>query len=518
MINKSRILRIFIAALAVAFVLPGTAAPPEKKFSVAMSPNTIGTSASLNATITNETPNGNSSINSLILTLPAGYTVDVSMTPSANWPGNVTWTSTSISVSNMSPLKPRDTFMLSFKVSVDSAAAGSCAPQLWNARAWTGSSFSGDTFRQLFPPEIAVNSTTTVVSGYALNFSPGPSNTTKNVAITPAVGVTLSSSCGPLNGPVTITVPGCTGACLTGNTATSSGGIATFPNLKIANPGAFHLVASSPGFTSITSASFTVFDGILKCEPGMPFTFSQFPPGVTNITQPGYAEGQRGKNNKDGSLCVPVAYSFINDILGSNTVMLKWDTASQPGAAFKYTVTWKPEYVDATTGMPSRTTYVAWFDSAGMPTPLVPGRACIGNQLPAPYGTLAVDIPNATDTLITVNPSVTLPPTPFPIVIDKERMTVTAVAGSAFTVVRGVGGTAAAAHLASPAPKYAMSTPLPLDGAIPPKQMQVCIVEEGWTTVPSGTPDCLPANPLQACVLFSTTVYDIGDGIVSRDF
>ncbi len=76
---------------------------------------------------------------------------------------------------------------------------------------------------------------------------------------------------------------------------------------------------------------------------GHAFQVRPVPPGVTSITQPGYASGQRGEYNKDGSLCVPVAYSFINDILGTNTVMLKWDTASQPGAAFKYTVTWKPE-------------------------------------------------------------------------------------------------------------------------------------------------------------------------------
>ena len=78
MLAELRVLRFFVAALAIAFVLPVNAAPPEKKFSVAMSPNTIGASASLTATIKNETPNGNSSINSLILTLPTDYTVDVS--------------------------------------------------------------------------------------------------------------------------------------------------------------------------------------------------------------------------------------------------------------------------------------------------------------------------------------------------------------------------------------------------------------------------------------------------------
>ena len=51
--------------------------------------------------------------------------------------------------------------------------------------------------------------------------------------------------------------------------------------------------------------------------------------------------------NKDGTTCVPVEYTFTNNILTNNSVDLKWNVATQPGAAFKYTMTWKPEYVNA---------------------------------------------------------------------------------------------------------------------------------------------------------------------------
>jgi hypothetical protein len=251
----------------------------------------------------------------------------------------------------------------------------------------------------------------------------------------------------------------------------------------------------------------------------MPYTFSSFPAGVTNINQPGYAAGQRGQFNKDGSQCIPVGYTFTNDILSSNSVLLQWNVASQPGAAFRYTVTWKPEYVDAATGLPSRKTRVAWYDPTGTTLgPLVLGRACLSANLPTPYGALSGPI-GVGDTVIPVNASATLPVAPFPVVIDKERMTVTAVAGGSWTVARGAGGTTAAAH---PSAAVVMTTPLPLDGN--GNEMRMCIAEEGWTAVAPGAPDC-PVTPMagapsapQACVMYSTTVLDIGDGFMNRDF
>ena len=133
--------------------------------------------------------------------------------------------------------------------------------------------------------------------------------------------------------------------------------------------------------------------------------------------------------------------------------------------------------------MPARVTRVAWYDPTGTTlSPLVPGRACLSPNLPAPYGALSGAI-DAGDTTIPVSVSATLPVAPFPIVIDKERMTVTAVAAGSWTVVRGAGGTTAAAHASG---QSMMSTPLPLDGS--GNEMRVCIVEEGWTAVTRACP------------------------------
>jgi hypothetical protein len=512
----------FVSALAFAlFALPAIAAP-EKKFSVAMSPSSIpAATVTLNATILNETPNGNSSINSLTLVAPAGLAIanTAADPPTATWPGTITFNAGSISISNMSPLKPRGSFVLTLKVS---ATAGNCDARTWNAQAWTGSSFAGDTFRQLFPPETTANPTTTVTGAYVLQFVSQPQNAVKGAVITGSAGpvsVQLSTACGiatSFNGNVNLT--GASG--LSGASVNAVGGTATFPALSINAAGIYALVANAPavGATSAPSASFTVYDGELKCEPGVPYTFNSFPPGVGNITQPGYAAGQRGMYNKDGSPCVPVGYTFTNDILNTNSVLLQWNVPSQPAAAFRYTVTWQPEYVDATTGMPNRVTRVAWYGPTGVLGALVPGRACRSANLPSPLGALGNAI-GAGDSVIPVMVSASVPGTPFPIVVDNERMIVTAVAGGSWTVVRGAGGTTAAVHAAATA---VMTTPLPLDGA--GKEMRMCIAEEGWIAIEPGVPGCplpptpgAPATP-PACVLYSTTVIDIGDGFMSRDF
>src|SRR2546423_12932366 len=72
---------VMVMGLAV-FALPSTAQSPQKIFSLKMDTVPSGGSVTagatgvvLSATFRNETPNGNSSINSTILTVPAGITV-----------------------------------------------------------------------------------------------------------------------------------------------------------------------------------------------------------------------------------------------------------------------------------------------------------------------------------------------------------------------------------------------------------------------------------------------------------
>ena len=99
---------------------------------------------------------------------------------------------------------------------------------------------------------------------------------------------------------------------------------------------------------------------------------------------------------------------------------LHWNTTTQPGATFLYTVTWKPEWINWHTGMPyPNTTMVRWFKPDGVTyaTDAVQGRACLAmntipgdnsvnppaaaSYLPTPYGTLAQNVV-ASDTTIAV--------------------------------------------------------------------------------------------------------------------
>ena len=534
--------RALTAILILAFAVPGMAATPEKKFSVVISPNLISSgSVSLSAKIKNETPNGNSSINSWILRLPAGYTLDTATLPTANWAGQIAYTSTSVSMSNMSPLKPLQSFVLTLKVNAPAGSTlSACTPSVWTAQAWTGSNFSGDTFRQLFPPELNVDSTTVVGTPQQLSFTTQPpSQVVKGETI--PVGVLVSTTCGPVKAAnVVINVAGCTAGCLTGTTTatTNANGIASFTDLKILVPGTYELTATSTGYPPV-SATIKVFDGTLNCEPNPPYAFESLPPGVTNSSQSGYAAGQRGRFNKDGSQCNPVDYVFTNNILTQNPITLRdnnvhleWDTVVDPYATFMYSMTWKTEDVDTASpnaGWPVfKRAYVAWQTlSDGITPKFVPAIACLSSELPAPYATINVAVPDATTTTLQIAvPSPltqfwhALPATvPFPIVVGIERMNVTAMSvvssGSPaiynLTVVRhdGVPASRAAPHAAG---ALVMSTPLPIDSDTASdnyqQQANMCVANHGWMAA-----GIHPVTGV-AQIRYFTTVIDIGDGWV----
>ena len=511
----------FLAVMLVAALAgPASAGSPEKIFTLTMSPASVaaGATASFTATFRNATPSGNSSINSLILTAPAGVTITaVSAPPSGS--ASIGTGGASVSVSNMSPVKPGQTFVVTLSATIP--ASPGCTSYAWSAQSWTGSSFSGDTFRLLPPPQSSL--TTNVASSCQLRFVPGktPQAALTNAVITSVAGnpagapvqvelIDGSTRVTTFTGTVTLTkTPASSSGAASGAAVAAVAGLATFPSLSINATGTYALVAGSPGvLSSAPSPSFTIYGGDIFCGDDVSSTFAN--PDTLADTAPGYAAGMRGKYNKNGSTCIKVDYTFTNDILANNVVHLAWDTNVQPYASFAYTMNWRLMSVDAD-GWTAIRPDVAWeADGSGNPI-YVPGLACLAPSLPAPYGTLGANIATA-DPSVVVNTTAPIPAAPFAIVVGTERMQVTSVTGAAspytLAVNRGQGGTTAASHSSGDS---VMSTPLPIVPAsyalYAGQQARMCIVDHGFTAAGTDASG-------NALVMYSTTVFDIGDGWV----
>jgi hypothetical protein len=176
---------------------------------------------------------------------------------------------------------------------------------------------------------------------------------------------------------VTVTLTG-TGASFTGSTATGSGSISltgTFNDIS----NSVTLTASATGYEPVTTGAFKVFaSGELDCaatapSPGGTGYFAALPSGVATVTDIGYAAGYRSANDKTDP-CDKLNYTFTNNIgtvlapgaagatdnvgniLPANAVSMVWDTAYEPNAVFTYTLTFLPEYVSPSTGLPAKKT------------------------------------------------------------------------------------------------------------------------------------------------------------------
>ena len=124
-----------LAVVLAALALPSVAGNDKKQVNVMLNAPSGQTTApfTVNATVTNK---GNSTISSFSLTVIFGQTV-VGVVPAAS--GKATFTASTVSVKNMSPLKSGDSFMVQILMNT-------CGDSHWGATAWTGSQLNGQSF------------------------------------------------------------------------------------------------------------------------------------------------------------------------------------------------------------------------------------------------------------------------------------------------------------------------------------------------------------------------------------
>jgi hypothetical protein len=575
----------FLVLCFAAFALSSTAAlGADKQYTLDISPSSGTSPLMVTATFTNQ---GNSSFNSLTLTPPTGsnYTITGLGASRGDW----SLVNGSIQVLNINlPTGTGQYVTVTFTLATSSCAAQSGD---WKAVVYTGSSLTGQKFQQVAP-----SSTSTSVSAvcWTLTYSAGPhgtisgatpqtvanggsgtavtavanpgyrfvrwsdgstanprtdTNVTGNISVTANFVGTLAwgtqphgALAGGLIGPVTVTGTGLDGdtitlslgpsGTLTGNTATMTGGVATFNDVKTAADtpaGQYTLTASdttNADVQPVSSNAFTVSanNGILTCP-----TDTNPPTGAVtsfdiNDTSSSYVDSTGSRtDNKEGSPCVAIPFSVVASVSPVHKITVNWDELAQPNVALEIHVTWPPELVGA--GMLPKPTY---YD-IGLGTFLA-GQCLATSATPADppeqIGTLNADI-DASQTSIPMS-FTKLPPYPFPIILrssasgtDPERMLVTGADGSTagnYIVVRATGLTPASQHTNG---FPVMWTPMPVDdgsGTNAPAgaQVQTCVFDE--TTTPVDLALCGPqtSEPLQPCVQATQKLRVTGDWLISK--
>jgi hypothetical protein len=218
---------------------------------------------------------------------------------------------------------------------------------------------------------VAVQASDTGVATYfalqatygAIAFGNQPAETQKNSPITDGSGPIRVTITPPAGGAavadgteVDLTLQAISGSgALSGGTAYTSAGVATFPALAVSAPGQYRLVATSGGAT-VTSSAFVIADQVTTCPAGKNCTSSGGSTSNTQVTaSTSFTSGnQLGVSVIDGGVGIPAgvcngfvplgAGSFI-DILngvvgGGGNITASWTLAKSlvmqagnPGAA-----------------------------------------------------------------------------------------------------------------------------------------------------------------------------------------
>lgn len=328
------------------------------KYSVSGIPASVapGSTNNLTVSLSNLAAPNAPPITSLVLTVPAGLTVPLQTPPAGvSIAGNVVTVSRTVA-GNAST---------SFALTVE--APKSCTGT--DAASWGPA---------VGPSSYSIDATSQTTTGIS---APVPacsvSITTPSSAAAGAANpfdVTVNLIGGPGNANVTLdSTCSFTGA----GTKTASGYSAAFTG-SVANPATCTFSASADkGYGSAPPLTgFKVYSGAVDCGPldsAAPIpAAAQFDASTVcgapsiSINNPGFAAGFRGPNKNPGT-CNLINATLTNNICGATgttktdangnivppkAVSFVWDTGLPDRAAFTYTLTWKAEYVDPSTGLP----------------------------------------------------------------------------------------------------------------------------------------------------------------------
>ena len=161
-LTRKALISVAVATLVLGLLaLPGNAAP-EKQFSLKFPTTLSAGTQNISVVLKNETPNGNSNINSFRITAstaPTGFSIN-SISPGS---GTLSNGNKTISVVGINTLKPQQSATYTLNVTVPSlgCAGGSI---VWTGQAFTGNSLNGDPFRLHTQTESSPSQLTTSVT------------------------------------------------------------------------------------------------------------------------------------------------------------------------------------------------------------------------------------------------------------------------------------------------------------------------------------------------------------------
>lgn len=225
--SMRKTLGFLILSAFAAFALTASAAGPAKIFGLVMAPATVSSSpAALTAKFSNLTPNGNSVINTVILSPPTTAPKFTSVTATFPNGGNqVACPATTVNSLGQTVAVPAGSICVAnipsvmkagcspvacnWTMNVSVSFTNTCAVFTWSGQAFAGNSFNGDVFEFKSAPS---SLTTTINSGCTAVVTPNPGpngsmspNTPQTVALNSQVTFTVT----PNTGYHTTAVSGC---------------------------------------------------------------------------------------------------------------------------------------------------------------------------------------------------------------------------------------------------------------------------------------------------------------------